>query len=214
MERERQGKKAVSSRKTSTAIVIGGISQKEIWELINKLANFLNSGIDLKTAFFIVQKQLRNPKLQKIVNDIRANLDHGLSISDTLRQHSKYFDPLIIALIEVGEKTGTLPKVITELEQTLLENIEIKSKIKGAMIYPAVLLSLSMTMVVFMLTFILPKITDSFKKTGVEVPALTKFMMNLSDFLIHYWYILIVALVASVAGFLFARTTYVGQLIL
>jgi type IV pilus assembly protein PilC len=214
MEREKLGKKASSTRKASQAIIIWGISQKEIWELINKLSNFLNSGIDLKTAFFIVQKQLRNPKLQKIVNDVRTNLDHGLSISDTLRQHAKYFDPLIIALIEVGEKTGTLPKVITELEQTLLENIEIKSKIKGAMIYPAVLLTLSMTMVVFMLTFILPKITDSFKKTGVEVPALTKFTMNLSDFLINHWVILIILLVASIVGFLFARTTYIGQLIL
>jgi type IV pilus assembly protein PilC len=214
MERERLGKKTLSSQKANTVILIGGIQPKEIWELINKLSNFLNSGIDLKTAFSIVQKQLRNQKLQKIVHDIRTNLDHGLSISDTLRQHSKYFDPLIIALIEVGEKTGTLPRVITELEQTLLENIEIKAKIKWAMIYPIVLLTLSLTMVVFMLTYILPKITDSFKKTWVPVPGLTQFMMNVSDFLIHHWILLWVAIFFLVIGFLFARTTYAGQLIL
>ncbi len=115
-------------KKAPVVIVLWGISPKEIWQFINKLSNFLNSGIDLKTAFSIVHKQVKNPKLQGVVGDIRANLDHGLSISDTLRQHSKYFDPFIIALVEVGEKTGTLPRVITELEATLLENMEIKGE--------------------------------------------------------------------------------------
>jgi type IV pilus assembly protein PilC len=201
-------------KKPPAAIVIGGISPKEIWEFINKLANFLNSGIDLKTAFSIVQKQVQNPKLQGVVADIRSNLDHGLSISDTLRQHSKYFDPLIIALVEVGEKTGTLPRVITELEATLLENIEIKGKIKGAMIYPVVLVGLSLTMTVFMLTFILPRITESFKKTGVDIPGLTQFMIDLSDFLVNHWIVLIIALVGGIVGFILFGRTYVGRLTL
>jgi type IV pilus assembly protein PilC len=201
-------------KKPPAAIVIGGISPKEIWEFINKLANFLNSGIDLKTAFSIVQKQVQNPKLQGVVADIRSNLDHGLSISDTLRQHSKYFDPLIIALVEVGEKTGTLPRVITELEATLLENIEIKGKIKGAMIYPVVLVGLSLTMTVFMLTFILPRITESFKKTGVDIPGLTQFMIDLSDFLVNHWIVLIIALVGGIIGFILFGRTYVGRLTL
>lgn len=201
-------------KKPPAAIVIGGISPKEIWEFINKLANFLNSGIDLKTAFSIVQKQVQNPKLQGVVGDIRSNLDHGLSISDTLRQHSKYFDPLIIALVEVGEKTGTLPRVITELEATLLENIEIKGKIKGAMIYPVVLIGLSLTMTVFMLTFILPRITESFKKTGVDIPGLTQFMIDLSDFLVNHWIVLIIALVGGIVGFILFGRTYVGRLTL
>lgn len=92
-------------KKQSQPIVFGGVSDKEVWNFINKLASFLSSGIDLKSAFSIVHKQVKNPKLKLIVNDIRLNLDHGLSISDTLKQYQKYFDPLIISLIEVGEKT-------------------------------------------------------------------------------------------------------------
>lgn len=202
-----------TSKKARAPIVLGGISDKEIWQFINKLSNFLNSGIDLKTAFSIVHKQIKNPKLQRVVGDVRANLDHGLSISDTLRQHSKYFDPLIIALIEVGEKTGTLPRVIAELEGTLLENIEIKGKIKGAMVYPVILISLSIGMVIFMLTFILPKITESFAKTGVEVPALTRFMINLSDFLIQNWLILFVGAIGLGIAYVLLGRTYIGQII-
>lgn len=118
------------TRKETQAIIIGGIAPKEIWQFINKLSSFLASGIDLKSAFSIVQKQVKNPKLKNIVNEIRLNLDHGLSISDTLKQYKKYFDPLIISLIEVGEKTGTLPKVLSELEVSLLESIELKAKIR------------------------------------------------------------------------------------
>ena len=214
IENERKGKKTII-KKVSQGIVFGGISSKEIWEFINKISNFLGSGIDLKTAFGIVQKQVRNPKLQMVVGDIRSNLDHGLSISDTMRQHSKYFDPLIIALTEVGEKTGTLPRVFAELEATLLENIEIKGKIRGAMIYPVILIGLALCMVIFMLTFILPKITDSFKKTNTEIPGLTQFMMNLSDFLIGHWPTLIVALIGSILFYVFfLKKTYIGQMIL
>ena len=127
-----------------------------------------------------------------------------------MRQHYKYFDPLIIALVEVGEKTGTLPRVLSELEATLLENIEIKGKIKGAMIYPVILVGLSLCMVVFMLTFILPKITDSFKKTNTEIPGLTQFMMNLSDFLIGHWIVLVIGIISVVCFYIFVlKETYI-----
>lgn len=202
------------TRKETQAIIIGGIAPKEIWSFINKLSSFLSSGIDLKSAFSIVHKQVKNPKLKMIVNEIRLNLDHGLSISDTLKQYKKYFDPLIISLIEVGEKTGALPKVLAELEVSLLESIELKSKIRGAMIYPVILISLALIMVVFMLTFILPKITESFTKTGVAIPGLTQFMMDLSQFIINHY----VFLGFVIAGFFSAlwamRRFYMGQIIL
>lgn len=201
-------------RKEAQALSFGGIAPKEIWSFINKLSSFLSSGIDLKSAFSIVHKQVKNPKLKMIVNEIRLNLDHGLSISDTLKQYKKYFDPLIISLIEVGEKTGALPKVLGELEVSLLESIELKSKIRGAMIYPVILISLALIMVTFMLTFILPKITESFTKTGVAIPGLTQFMMDLSQFIIHH-YIFIGLIIAGFFTVLWAmRKFYLGQIIL
>lgn len=143
--------------------------------------------------------------------ETRENLDHGLTISESLRAHGKYFDPLVISLIEVGEKTGTLPRVMSDLEKTLLENIEIKAKIRSALIYPVILILLSIAMAVFMLTFILPKITGTFEKNGVELPALTRFMMNTSDFLIGNWIVLSIGLFLIVtAGAMFGRT-YPGQ---
>ncbi|MDD4530093.1 MAG: type II secretion system F family protein [Candidatus Gracilibacteria bacterium] len=211
----KSGKKSsafLAKSNASKAILIGGIPKKEIWAFINKLANFLTSGIDIKTALGIAEKQIHNAKLRLIVGEMRSNLNYGLSLSDTLKQFKKYFDPMIIALVEVGEKTGSLPRVLTELEATLLESIEIKAKIKGAMIYPVILVTLAISMVIFMLTFVLPKVTDSFIKSDVPIPGLTQAVMNISSFLIGHGVLLFFLLIVSVVGGYFLSKTRVGQL--
>lgn len=213
MHKKRSAGQGRIAAKLSQPVVIGGISPKEVWQFINKLSSFLASGIDLKTAFSIISRQIANPKLAKIIAETRQNLDHGLTISESLRAYSQYFDPLVISLIEVGEKTGTLPRVVSDLEKTLLENIEIKAKIKSALVYPVILVFLSLAMAVFMLTFILPKITSVFEKNGVVVPALTQFMMDLSAFLIANWMPLIGGFLMFIVAFLWFRTTYPGQIV-
>lgn len=195
-------------------IVIWWISEKEIRMFVNKLWNFLSSWIDLKTSFWILTKQVKNPKLKQIMEEVRTNLDHWLSISDTLKQYGKYFDPLIIALIEVWEKTWTLPRVLQELDKKLLDTIELKSKIKWALIYPFILIFITIAMVIFMMTFILPKITWSFAKTWVELPGLTRAMMGVSDMLINHYIIIILCFILLSILFVIFKRTYTWKLTL
>lgn len=101
---------------------------------------------------------------------MRNNIDHGVSIHETMYQYPKVFDPLTTALIEVGEKTGQLGKILQELDANLLESIELKGKVKGAMVYPMILLFLTLCMVTFMMIFIVPRITEAFSKAGAELP--------------------------------------------
>lgn len=192
----------------------GGIKKKEVWQFISKLANFLSSGIDIKSAMGIVSKQVKNPKLKEILTSVHRDLDYGIPISESLKHHSKYFDPIVISLIEVGEKTGNLPKVLRDLEETLRGQIEITSRIKGALTYPIVLIGLSLTLMIFMLVFILPKITTAFSKANVKLPALTQFMIDLSDFFRYNYILLIAGIIGFVIFFQFFRRTYTGQLIL
>ncbi len=205
---------ALFAAASAKQIVIGGISEKDVWRFINKLASFLNSWVDMKTAFSILNKETKNPKLKKIILDIRENLDQWLSISETLTQYQKYFDPLIIALVQVWEKTGTLPRVLNELDARMLESIELKSKIRGAMIYPVILISITLLMVTFMMVFIIPKVTESFVKTGVDIPALTRFVMNISEFITGHYVILILAILALGTFAFFFRLTHIGKLTL
>lgn len=143
---------------------------------------------------------------------MRNNIDHGIALNETMHQYNKVFDPLTIALIEVGEKTGQLGKILNELDRNLLESIELKGKVKGAMMYPLVLLSLTIIMVVFMMVFIVPRITESFTKAGATLPALTQFIVNVSNFFRDDWGILVGAIIALVIAIKLAKRTYTGRI--
>ncbi|MBW7954621.1 type II secretion system F family protein [Candidatus Gracilibacteria bacterium] len=189
-------------------------SKKEVWQFINKLSIFINSGLDIKGALSILVKQIKNPYLKKIGNEIKINIDYGIGISETMSQHPKVFDNLLVALISVGEKTGNLGKILAEMDKKMLEDIELKSKVKGALIYPVILLFLTFAMVTFMMVFIIPKITESFSQTGTALPALTQVVINISNFFRYKWYILIGGIFGFFIFFKLFKKTYFGELFL
>ncbi len=163
-------------------LLFASVSKKELWQFINKLSIFMNSWIDIKWALWMLVKQMRNPLLKKIIWEMKTNIDHGITLHETMLTYPKVFDSLTIALIEVWEKTWQLWKILAELDTNLLQNIELKWKVKWAMIYPIILLCLTLSMVIFMMVFIVPKVTESFKKAWSELPWLTQMIVNVSDF--------------------------------
>lgn len=194
--------------------LFNSVSQKELWQFINKLSIFVNSGIDIKWAFNILVKQTKNPYLKKIGLEIKTNIDYGIGISESMMQYPKVFDTLMIALIWVWEKTWTLGKILTEMDKRLLENIELKAKVKWALIYPIILLTLTFGMVTFMMVFIIPRVTESFTQTGTELPFLTQVIINISDFFRHQWYILFGSVIWFFVFLHLMKKTYHGELIL
>lgn len=186
--------------------------QKDVWQFINKFSIFINSGIDIKGALGILIKQSKNPLIKKIVEEMRNNIDHGIAIHETMLQHPKVFDSLTTALIEVGEKTGQLGKILQELDSNLLESIELKGKVKGALVYPMILMTLTLCMVVFMMVFIVPRITEAFTKAGADLPGLTQFIVNVSNFFINWWLNIIIGMFVFYVAIKLAKLTYTGQL--
>jgi len=186
--------------------------QKDVWQFINKFSIFINSGIDVKWALSILIKQTKNPLIKKIVEEMRTNIDHGVSIHETMLQYPKVFDPLTTALIEVWEKTWQLWKILNELDTNLLESIELKWKVKWAMVYPMILLGLTICMVVFMMVFIVPRITEAFWKAGTELPAMTQFVVWVSNFFVNSWYMVIIGIVLWIIFIKLLKTTYAGQM--
>ena len=192
--------------------LFNSVSKKELRQFISKLSIFINSGIDIKWALGILIKQMKNPYLKKITVEIRNNIDHGISINETMRQYPKVFDGLTVSLIDVWEKTWKLGKILAELDANLLENIELKGKVKGAMIYPAILLTLTFTMVIFMMTFIVPKVTETFKKTGTALPWPTQVIVAISDFFVTKWYIFLMCVAVVFITLKIIWKTYLGKL--
>ncbi len=192
-------------------ILFASVSKKELWQMLNKFSIFINSGIDIKWALTILSKQIKNPLLKRIVVEMKMNIDHGISIHDTMIAYPKAFDPLTVALIEVWEKTGQLWNILAELDRNLLESIELKWKVKWAMIYPMILLGLTICMVVFMMIFIVPKITASFEKTGSELPGITQFVVKVSNFLTQDWAKMILILAWIFITFKLINLTYLWK---
>lgn len=180
MEAKSRNKNGYKSGKD--IVLFSSISKKEIWGFVNKMAIFINSWIDIKSALTIVIKQIKNPKLKDIIIEMRLNIDHWITIAETMQKYPKVFDSLVTALLWVWEKTWQLWRILWELDKNLLDNIEIKWKVKGAMVYPAILITLTIWVVIFMMLFIVPKITETFTKANVELPALTQFIVNVSNF--------------------------------
>ena len=192
--------------------LFNSVSKKELWQFINKLSIFLNSWIDIKWALWILAKQIKNPYLKKIINEIKTNIDHWVGINETMKQYPKVFDELTTSLIEVGEKTGKLWKILAELDTNLLESIELKWKVKWAMIYPMILVWLTLCMVIFMMAFIVPRVTESFQKTWTDLPKLTQIIVSISNFLTQDWWKLIIGIIVIVLVFKILNNTYLGKL--
>lgn len=193
-------------------MLFSSVSKKELWQFINKLSIFLNSWIDIKWALAILIKQTKNPYMRDIVTEIRWNIDHWISISETMSSYPKVFDNLTTSLVNVWEQTWQLWVILNELDETLLENIELKWKVKWAMIYPIILLWLTILMVVFMMVFIIPKITESFTKAWSELPALTQFVVWVSDFLLNQWYLLVAWIVIFILIIKTINSTYLWKI--
>lgn len=201
-----------ATKKSGAINLFAGASQKEVWQVINKFSIFVNSWVDVKWALWILYKQTKNKYLKDIVIEMKNNLDHGITIHETMSQYPKIFDSLTVALIEVWEKTGQLWKILDELDTSLLENIELKGKVKWAMVYPLILLGLTICMVVFMMIFIVPKITEAFVKADVALPGLTQFVVSVSDFMMTKWYIIIMVIILSFIGTKVIGMFYAGRM--
>lgn len=210
-ESKKAQKKWTVNKKSSMNVDIAlfdSVSKKELWQFVNKLSIFINSWIDIKSALNVLIKQIKNPYLKRICVEMKENIDHGISLTDTMRQYPKVFDPLTSALVWVWEKTGQLWKILTELDTNLLESIELKSKVKWAMIYPLILLILTLSMVTFMMIFIIPKISESFSKTGTDLPGLTQKVVDISNFIVNDWFVLIMIVIWIIGWCRLINMTY------
>ncbi len=158
-------------------------SKKEVRLFINKFSIFVNSWLDIKWALLILTKQTKNPYLKGIIKEMKINIDYWISISETMIQYPKVFDNLIVSLISIWEKSWKLWDILSKLDETLRDSLELKWKIKWAMIYPTALLGLTIIMVTTMMIFIVPKVSESFENTWHALPLLTQKVVWVSRWL-------------------------------
>lgn len=189
------------------------VGQGDVANFTEQLATMVVAGLNLPSALGILKAQTQNQQFAQVIADVEHQIIGGANLADSLEKYPDTFPPIYTALIRAGESSGTLDQVIARLAETLSTQREFSSKVKGAMIYPIIIV-IGMTGVVFvMMTVVVPKLTDLYKDFNIELPATTKFLINSSTFFVHYWWLMIMAIIGGVAVFNKWKKTPVGELV-
>lgn len=178
------------------------ITPKDIAVFTRQLATMLNSGIPLVQSFTIIAQAAENPRLKKLITDIRNDVEAGSTLSESFAKHPLYFDELYVNLVESGESAGVLDQVLDSIA-SYKERIEsIKGKVKKAMFYPATVLAVAISVTALLLIVVIPQFEDIFQSFGADLPAFTRLVVNASEFMQSRGWILILLGVAAIFGFI------------
>ncbi|HEX3357224.1 MAG TPA: type II secretion system F family protein [Tepidisphaeraceae bacterium] len=189
-----------------------GPSQKDIQNFTSQLAVMIRAGISIRAAIEGIADQAENPKFKKMLIQMKKDVESGKQFSDALMRYPKVFSPLYINMVKASELSGGFSKMLDKIATYLMQQIETASMVRGAMIYPGIIGTLAIGTTIFLLTFVLPRFMIIFKGKENALPAPTKLLLALSDFMTNYWYICLGALVAGIWGFVLMLRTDWGRL--
>ena len=166
------------------------IKQKDISVFTRQLATMMRAGVPLLQAFDIVARGSSNPRLTKLLTDIRQDVETGTSLSAAFRKHPLYFDALYCNLVEAGEQGGILEALLDRLAIYQEKTVALKGKIKSALTYPVAVLIVAFVVTAVIMIFVIPAFKDVFKSFGADLPAPTLFVMAMSEIFVAYWWLI------------------------
>jgi type IV pilus assembly protein PilC len=182
-ELRRQGVAPSKIRKQSGKVAGGRVRPEDIAVFSRQLATMLAAGIPLVQSFDIVGAGHEKPSMQKLILDIKADVEGGVSLHEALAKRPLYFDDLYVNLVEAGEQAGALESLLDKVATYKEKTEALKKKVKKALFYPAAVLVVAVVVTVILLIFVIPQFEDLFKSFGADLPAFTQMVINLSKFL-------------------------------
>ncbi|RYG39170.1 MAG: type II secretion system F family protein [Burkholderiales bacterium] len=183
----------VKKRRTSGG---SSIKQKDIAVFTRQLATMMRAGVPLLQSFDIVARGATNPRLTRLLNDIRQDVETGTSLSAAFRKHPMYFDALYCNLVEAGETGGILEALLDRLAVYQEKTVAIKNKIKSALTYPIAVMVVAFVVVAVIMIFVIPAFKDVFTSFGADLPTPTLMVIAMSEFFVSYWW----AIFGSIGG--------------
>lgn len=210
---EEEIKRAAGGWRPITIPFFGWVSLTEKIMFARNLRVMIAAGVSLPRTLRILANQTKNKKFRKTLLEIREEIIKGKTFSGSLSRYPNIFSELFISMVKVGEETGTLEEVLRVLTQQMEKEHEVKSKIKGAMIYPAVIVFAMTCIGILMLIVVVPKLATVFSELEVELPLSTRIVIVTGTFLSKFWYLLLIALLISLFLLKVALKTKAGKLI-
>jgi type IV pilus assembly protein PilC len=186
--------------------VSGGrsIKQKDIAIFTRQLSTMMKAGVPLLQAFDIVARGASNPRMTRLLNEIRSDVETGTSLSASFRKHPLHFDALYCNLVEAGEAGGILETLLDRLALYQEKTLAIKGKIKSALMYPIAVIVVAFIVLTVIMLFVIPAFKEVFTSFGADLPAPTLFVIAMSEFFVGYWWLIFGVLGGG--GYMFLQT--------
>jgi type IV pilus assembly protein PilC len=191
--------------------LIKRVKPAELTVMTRQLSTMIASGMTLLRAFYVMEEQVENEKLRDTLTAVREDIEAGSNFSDALAKHPKVFNPLYVAMIRAGEAGGVLEQSLERTADQLEKDDSLRRQVKGAMAYPAVVLTFAGMVLIALIAFIVPVFVGVFKDFGGELPFITKVTVAMSHAVTGQWYLLIGGSVGIVVGFKKWKTSTWGR---
>jgi type IV pilus assembly protein PilC len=178
------------------------VNAKDLAVASRQLATMVTSGMSIMRALQVLETQTGSKMLKDAVAGVRRDVEAGLLLSDAMGRHPKVFGPLYVAMVRAGETGGVLEECLMRVADQLEKDAALRRQVRAAMIYPAIVITFAVTVLLALVAFLIPVFVGVFKQFPGKLPTLTQFMVNFSHLVTHQWYLLILFLVGSIGGFI------------
>ena len=190
----------------------GGVSTKDILVFTRQFSVMIDAGLPLVQALDIIGTQADNLEFRKVLLAVKARVESGSTFADALSDHPKVFDELFVQLVRAGEIGGILDTILQRLGAYIEKNEKLKRRVKGAMVYPAIVLTVAVGVVAILLAFVVPTFEKMFKDMGGALPGPTQFLVDVSNGLRSNWYFFVAVPIALFVAFKVSTRQGKGQL--
>jgi type IV pilus assembly protein PilC len=199
------------SSSAGMAMAVKKVKPKSLQIFSRQFATMIEAGLNVVTALVILEEQTEDAKLARVIAELRADVEGGLLLSEAMARHPRIFSRLFIAMVEAGEAAGILDVVLDRVAFQIEKETAIKRRVKGAMMYPIVIMTFATLVLIGMLLFLVPVFVGMFEQLHGELPTLTKVVVAASDFLRHRFYIVFPAIGLIIFGFFRGKKTEAGR---
>lgn len=174
------------------------VKPEQLMVFTRQFYTLFKAGVSMDTILATMAQQMQGTKLAQALIRIRADLSSGSSLSQAFSRHPRIFNDLYISMLAAGEEAGILEQVLANLSDLLRKEFEIEKNIKGAMLYPKIVIGVLFSAVAFLMTFVVPKFVDFYARYDAELPLPTRILIGLSVFFTKYWYVALVTFIVVV----------------
>lgn len=180
--------------------LFGRVKMKDKIVFASNLSAMISAGLSLSRSLEVMERQTPNKRFKKIIHDVGERVDGGGTLSDSLANYPKVFPEVFVAMVSTAEESGKLPEALKSVSEQLTKSYDLQRKVKGAMIYPSVIVVVMAIIGVLMMMFLVPTLTATFRELNVELPLSTRVLIGVSDFMAGNVILVIILAIALVVG--------------